>query len=637
MEKSLEQHEELYLRAKEAYYTGAEELMSDEEFDELEEYLRQNGSEVIETVGAFDRNYKHLHLSPMLSLSKASATLDGQLPITIMQKWFSDFPDETIFEATPKYDGNAVNLIYKFERSVGKAFFIQAITRGDKIKGRDVTEKFRNRVPYSVNVDKDIEVRGEAVMPTEIFENKYKNFTRKDGTVKVFKNSRNFIAGVLNRDEIDIDTIEEMEFVAVEVRLHDGDYEYPKNTQEWLKLHGFNKKESKHIYFKASEFESVYSQMKLYREQECSMQLDGFVIKADEQVRKKYGESGHHPNWAIAIKFPPKKTVTRILSFRWNVGTTGEITPIAQLDPVDLDGTTIRNVAAFNLGFIRRMKIYPGAEVIIAKSGDIIPQIVKVEKEGNLCEVHPKFCPICGAATEVHSIHLFCPNEDCEGKLFKKFLIGVRVTRMQKFGTVTCQTLYDSGYKSIVDIFDPEKFNKEKLIATGNFKEGRTLDSLLNEIESLKVIPHYRVILALGFSKIGLTAAKQLAKKLDGQKYSFSGLEKAAVEGFEKGEFKYERVEEFKTILKKRGIDIESEVEITDGIGCEFTGSPKSAGFKTKSELEKFLASKGYVHKSLKEAKLLLTDSMSSNSSKMEYAIKNGIEIMTYDQFVLKF
>lgn len=623
--QNIQELEELYLQAKEAYYKG-EPIISDDEFDRLEEELRDLDSEVVDVVGYNDRNLKHPHLSPMLSLAKAQAALDGTLPLEQMDEWFSGFPSNTLFEATPKYDGNAVNLVYRN----GKLH--QGITRGDKFKGRDVTSKLIKKVPRVLEgISGDVEIRGEVVIPTEIFFRKYYGPL----TPSNYKNPRNFVAGILNRDEIDESLLDEIEFMAVEVRIHDGDYEYPSETKDWLAKHGFVSPHSYFQFFKSQDFVEIYNQMKEYREQKSPFQLDGFVIKAEEKIRKEKGEKGHHPNWAIAVKFPPKEAVTTITGFKWNIGTSGNITPIATLEPIDLDGTTVKNVAAFNYGYITKEKIYPGAKVVIAKSGDIIPIIQKVLETGDIEKFNaPRACPSCGGTVEVEGLHLFCTNDECEGKMFKKFLVGIRTMKLDKFGSVTCKNLYDAGYKSVIDIFDPSKFNKKSLISTGFFKEGKTLDSLVSEIEKVKVVPYYKVILSLGFDGIGNTAAKQLAKMMCGQTYSFSGLEKKAVAGFETGTKKQQKVESFLQILHDRGIEIEKEVDIVNGIGFEMTGSPKDSGYKVKSDLVKFMASHGYVHKPLKEAKILLTDSMTSSSSKMSAARKAGIEILTYEDMI---
>jgi DNA ligase (NAD+) len=625
--QNIQELEELYLQAKEAYYKG-EPIISDDEFDRLEEELRDLESEVVDVVGYNDRNLKYQHLSPMLSLSKAQTTIDGILPIEQMEAWFETFPKGTEFEATPKYDGNAVNLIYRN----GK--FSQGITRGDKFKGRDVTAKLIKKVPQSlVGINQDVEIRGEVVIPTEIFYRKYYGPL----TPSNYKNPRNFVAGILNRDEINEDLLDEIEFMAVEVRLHDGDYEYPTDTQKWLSKQGFNKENAKFIYFTADQFVEIYRDMEAYREKTSPFQLDGFVIKAEERLRKEKGEKSHHPNWAIAVKFPPKEAVTTVTGFKWNIGTSGNITPIATLEPIDLDGTTVKNVAAFNYGYIVKEKIYPGAKVVIAKSGDIIPIIQKVLEVGDKAKFNaPSKCPSCGGPVEVEGLHLSCANDECEGKMFKKFMTAIRVMKFDKFGSVTCKLLYDSGYKTIMDIFDPKKFNKANLIASGNFKEGKTLNSLLSEVEKVKVIPLANAILSLSFDKSGRTSSKQVAKMISGQSYSFSGLEKKAVAGFEEGQPKRKKVEAFVKLLESRGITVEKEVDVENGIGFEMTGSPKDAGYKVKSDLVKFMASHGYVHKALKEAKILLTDSMTSTSSKMTAARKAGVEIVTYEDMIAR-
>lgn len=626
VKQNIQELEELYLQAKEAYYKG-EPIISDDEFDRLEEELRDLDSEVVDVVGYGDRNLKHPHLSPMLSLAKAQASLDGTLPLEQMDEWFKTFPEGTEFESTPKYDGNAVNLVYR------KGKLYQAITRGDKLKGRDVTAKLLKKVPQILpGVTQDVEIRGEVVIPTEIFFRKYFGTL----TPSNYKNPRNFVAGILNRDEMNEDLLTEIEFMAVEVRLHDGDYEYPTDTQKWLSKHGFNSQNAKFIYFTADQFVKVYREMEAYREKESPFQLDGFVIKAEERLRKEMGEKSHHPNWAIAVKFPPKEAVTTVTGFKWNIGTSGNITPIATLEPIDLDGSTVKNVAAFNYGYITKEKIYPGAKVVIAKSGDIIPIIQKVLEVGDIKKFNaPTSCPSCGGEVEIEGLHLFCVNDECEGKMFKKFLVGIRAMKLDKFGSVTCKNLYDAGYKSVADIFNPAKFNKKSLVATGYFKEGKTLDSLVAEIDKVKVVPYFKVILSLGFDGIGNTASKQLAKMMCGQTYSFSGLEKKAVAGFEVGTKKRQKVENFLQILKDRGIEVEKEVDVVNGIGFEMTGKPFQYGnVKVKNDFIKVAAKYGYVHKPLKEAKILLTDSMTSTSSKMSAARKAGVKIMTYEDFL---
>lgn len=616
-----------YLKAKETYYNG-EPIMSDDEFDQLEEELKILGSDVVNMVGTADRRFKHQHLSPMSSLDKIQANLDGTLPFEQLENWFSKFPTGTVFEATPKYDGMAINAIYR------KGNLERCITRGDKLKGKDATSKLMRKIPLTIESEMDVEVRGEIVIPFRIFEEKYLN--HPDENIRKYKNPRNFVAGVVNRDETTDDLLNEVCFMAVEARIHDGDYEYPENTNEFLWSRGFNKSDHffKTFTFTRENFQEVYDQMKSYREIDSPFQLDGFVVKAPESMRKELGESGHHPNWAVAIKFPPKEAITTVTGLKNRVGTTGEIIPGIELTGVDLDGSTVRNTAGFNWGYIIKNGLFPGAKVAIVKSGDIIPIVTRVIEPVFDGEI-PTMCP-CGKGPAIlDGIHLMCGADECEVKTLKRFINGVGIYRMDKFGGVTRRLMYEAGFTQLAQVFDRSIFNKESLIASGKFKAGKTLDSLFEEMEKVTKVSLAQIILSLGFDGVGSTAAKQLAKYIRGKEYSFSGLERAALEGFDKGP-KRDKVEELVKVFEARGVEIEEDVVVKDGIGYEMTGSPKASGFSVKSDLEKFLLSKGYVHTGLKEAKILLTDSLGSSSSKMAQARKLGVEIVEYSALIEK-
>lgn len=620
--------ESLYLRAKDAYYKEGIPIMSDEEFDKLEETLRQMDSEVISMVGTTDRSFKYQHLSNMTSLDKIQSNLDNSLPWDQIDNWFSKFPEGTIFEASSKYDGMAINLIYR------KGKLERGITRGDKTKGKDATSKLLRAVPLWIDVTThDVEVRGEVVIPVSIFNEKYRD--HPDESIRKYKNPRNFVAGVVNRDETREDLLEEIRFMAVEARLHDGDYEYPSDTNSFLWTHGFNKRDHHYMTFTYSreEFQRVYDEMKKYRESDSPFQLDGFVVKAQESLRREMGESGHHPNWAVAIKFPPMRAITTVVGLKNRVGITGEIVPGIELEPVDLDGSTIRNTAGFNWGYIIEKGLFPGARVAIAKSGDIIPIVTEV-----ITPVYggtvPTSCPCGKGAAVLEGIHLMCSSEECDTKMLKRFIVGVGIFRMDKWGGVARRTAYEAGFNTLAKFFDPEIFNKKTAIESGYFKDGKTLDQLLEKLEGLKTVTLAQIILSLGFDGVGGTTARELANYIRGKKYDFSGLEKVSVLGFEPGEKKRELVEELVRVFERRGTLIEEEVQIEGGIGYEMTGSPKASGFSVKSDLQKFLLSHGYIHKGLKEAKVLLTDSIGSSSSKMAEARKRGVEIREYSEFI---
>jgi DNA ligase (NAD+) len=444
------------------------------------------------------------------------------------------------------------------------------------------------------------------------------------------------VAGVVNKSEVSDDLLNEIVFMAVEARIHDGDFDYPKDTNDFLKVNGFNSTYPAFtVTFTRDTFQKVYFQMKNYRENVSHFQLDGFVIKGPESSRKSLGDSGHHPNWAIAIKFPPVPAITKVIEIENRVATSGEAIPRICLEAVELDGTTVRHTAGYNWGYIIEKGLFPGAEVEIVKSGDIIPIITKVLKP-NFIGTLPTNCQ-CGSPLSMEGIHLMCISDDCIVKARKKFIIGIGRYEMKHWGGTTRSNIFDAGFDSVWKIFDPAMFNKTTLIATGYFKEGRTLDKLFESLEKIEKVTLPQVIVSLGFDGVGRTASRQVAKMIRGKEYSFKGLEKKKLEGFLINEPKRNKVENLVKTLEYFGIKVEEEIELTDGIGYEMTGSPKASEYPVKRDLEKFLISKGYIHKALnKGAKVLLTDSLNSTKSKMAAARKAGIEIIEYTEFINK-
>jgi DNA ligase (NAD+) len=220
---SIKEKENLYLLAKQKYYEG-DSIMSDSEFDSLEDSLRVEGSQVTRIVGSQNlKDAKFNHASPMLSLNKIQVQRNQPVPIGIFHRWFtenrpSDLVTSHILEATPKFDGSSCNLIYE------NGSLQWALTRGDKEKGQNIIDKMRLIVPETINHNGKIEIRGEVVIPTSVFETKYAH---------IYKNPRNFVAGILGRDEISEEIIQDFHFVSFELRIHESDgYVHSENTNK---------------------------------------------------------------------------------------------------------------------------------------------------------------------------------------------------------------------------------------------------------------------------------------------------------------------------------------------------------------------------------------------------------------------
>lgn len=376
------QDELLYLKCKEQYYNGQELDLTDAQFDLLEEKLKSYGSRVPYIVGTktlISKEEKFEHPTPMLSLEKMQVINDSDLHeepdfFKKLVDWMIKSP---MIELTPKFDGNAINLIYK------NGVLSKVLTRGDGEKGVDKTNKLKHLVPNQI-ADKSaiVEIRGEALLPLSIFKSKYV----EDGKIQ---NARNVLAGLLGTDDLELDKILDIHFAAYSYTKHvNGQILFSQNTMLDLELLGFNKKYPvKTLYIETEgktrdqiiqDFKGAYYEFKDYRKNDSEFLLDGIVLKYQEGIRQNFGETSHHPRWAMSVKFETEKVSTTILDIEWSVGTTGELNPIAILEPIELLGTIVKKASLYNLGKIVENGTWPGAKVLIRKSGEIIPQVVAI-------------------------------------------------------------------------------------------------------------------------------------------------------------------------------------------------------------------------------------------------------------------
>jgi len=623
--------ENQYLLAKQKYYEG-NPIMSDYEFDLLEENLKDSNSQVINIVGSQSlKDAKFNHASPMLSLNKIQVHHNIDFPTDKFNTWYSSNKTKALLEATPKFDGSSCNLIFE------NGSLEWALTRGDKVKGQNIIDKMKLIVPETINIKDKCEIRGEVVIPIKIFEEKY---------AKDYKNPRNFVAGILGRDEINEEIIKDFRFVSFEARIHNGSefYHHP-HTIEFLKENGFITSVFIKV-FEHTDFKSVYDLFANFRKT-SPYQLDGIVIKFPESDRQSIGETDHHPKWAMAIKFPPMESIATIRNIIWSPGVSGEFTPIAELDPIDLDGTTVSNVNLHNYGNVIRQGLFPGAKVIVVKSGDIIPIVQKVVESvnDNIEKYIPTTCtkPECNIEVQ-GEIHLVCTNQNCEHRLINKLSRGMGCFSMRNVASSTIKKLYKAGFIDVIDIFDNTKFNESELIKSGEFKKGRQLEILINSRnnpENQITLP--LIINALSFDNLGSSIAKQIAKLIEGETPDWSGLSSACYLPFlntngtlNTNSDAYLRVMKFVNMIESNGFKIHKEEKVIiskDSIKYELTGSPKEFGFAKKDEFVKLLKEHNYVHTGLDSSTdILITDDISSSSSKMAKAKKLGIEIMTYDQ-----
>lgn len=602
----------LYYEYKKAYYEG-KPLISDLEFDLFEAELLEDYPNLRDEEIGWEPDSsleKFEHPTPMTSLNKENYYGEqhtdkinqetNELVLVWMQK------HGPVFTASPKYDGNAVNAIYK------NGNLWKVLSRGNGIVGRDYTNKFAKlpRVLPAEYNDSVVEFRGEALMPLDVFDKKYSHF----------KNARNLVAGILNKKDFDKIAADDMVIQFFDVRVNGK-----VASEDHIKIcnlqiaNSFPRTEFNGT---LEEFSKIYEVLHTYKKT-SPYYLDGFVLKVPENKRSSIVDG--NPKDCLAIKFPPEESITEITGIEWTVGKTGELTPVLQLKPVQLDGTTVKKASAHNLEQVLKHGFIPGSLVTISKSGDIIPQARKVVKESNIPFVAPTHCPVCKSKLENLST-LTCTNPTCDAQAVRK-LLAVKKLGIENIGPAVVENLFKAGIKKVEDFF--EVFSEDFLIRSGYFKRGRALTKIVDEIESLKSVELKDVIYSLQFKNVGNSISVEYAKKITGIPYDFTSMDRSAIASVDE-----DRINNFIEILKSKNIRINYPLEVvSNGIKIEMTGSVNIPEASTKAEFLKLFSNVEHV-KLTKDTDYLITDYLSSTSSKMKKAQKLGVKTITYFDFL---
>jgi len=623
-----------YLKAKVAYYEG-NPLMPDSAFDVLEQQLKKLGSKVIEQVGSKQKDFDFPHPTPMKSLSKIQTeSISG---ITHYQeKTFMDWLNKRnstllkinksvnhIFYA-PKFDGSAINIIYRQNN------LESVLTRGDGKSGKDITNKLRKYLPPYLNLLRIIpktaiiEIRCEAVISTKIFEEKY---------AKDFANARNFVAGVLGKDDVDEEKVGDLTLVPLHYII-DGKH---VNMQELdFIIQGykiFSPSFSTRISADLDYYVAAIKSMEKFRK-EVDFQLDGVVFSFPSEVREYLGENDHDPEWAIAIKFVPDEVITTVVGIDWSLGKSGELTPVVLLKPVQLAGTTVKRASGYNAGYVLSNKIGRGSLVSIIKAGDIIPEIQAIHTEGEIQKM-PNYCVECNSKLEFDGIHLMCNNENCVGIIAKKLAAGAAVIDLKGIGGRTLEP-FAKDFENIYELFRWAKTNaRYGNIDKYGIKYGsRSHEIFVEAFENIQSLSYDQVILMMSYDGVGKKLAQQVAKEYCGLVPNYTSMEKALVEKLRQKDI-VSYITGAVRSLESFGVTVDrpSESKNEKTIYICMTGSPKNFGFKTKEEFIKQFPN--VIETSLTDPNCtyLITDSYTSSSSKMKLADKKGVKIVTYGDF----
>lgn len=521
------------------YYIKNNPEISDFEFDQLMKELEQLEKQYnyrepdspTQRVGGFiTKEFPNQpHRFPMLSLDNS---YDWNEVVTFFQRNIPDL-EAIEFVAELKYDGLAISCIYE------NGILTNALTRGDGYIGEVVTNNVKTikNVPLRLFGDYPnwVDIRGEIIMPFESF-NKL-NEERDENGEEPFANPRNAAAGSLKLQDSSLVSKRNLQFmpydVYTETPIFTNHYEAMMKAKEWgapvtpyIKLcHGLN--EVKQF---IEEYETKRDQL--------PFGIDGVVIKINSyELQKQLGSTAKYPRWAVAFKYKPEQALTQIISVDFQVGRTGVITPVANLNPVFISGTTVKRVTLHNFDFVKQNDIHVKDYIWIEKSGEIIPKVVKVEIDKRPPDASqvlpPKFCPVCNSPTIYNQGEpfVYCSNEKtCPPQILGKLqhFISKDAMDIETLGEGKIELLFRKGLvKSPADLYD---LKYDQLLGLENEYESsdgkirkvrfqqKTVENILKSIEKSKSKPFDRVLYALGIKNIGSIMAKNIAnyaKSLD--------------------------------------------------------------------------------------------------------------------------
>lgn len=507
------------------YYVLNQPVISDFEFDMLLKELERlevefpkfaDANSPTKRVGSdLSNDFEQVvHQYQMLSL--ANAYSEGEV---------ADFDNrirkviETDFDyvCELKFDGSSISLTYE------NGELVRAVTRGDGEKGDDVTANVRTirSIPLKLrgnDFPARFEIRGEIVMPFAVF-SKLNAELEKAGE-QLLANPRNTAAGTLKMKNSKIVASRKLDayfyYLPGDNVAIDGHFESLQKATEW----GFKISEHTRL---CKNLDEVFEFLKYWNEARFNLPVatDGVVIKVNsKKLQENLGFTAKSPRWAIAYKFKAESVATKLLSVSYQVGRTGAVTPVANLEPVLIAGTVVKRASLHNADIIANLDLYENDTVFVEKGGEIIPKITGVD----ISKRHPMFqkikfiekCPECGTPlvrTEGEAA-FYCPNEDeCPPQIKGKMehFVSRKAMDLDGLGEETIDLLYSIGLiRSIADLF---KLKKEQLAQLERMGE-KSAERILAGIETAKTVPFERVLFALGIRFVGETVAKTLARKL---------------------------------------------------------------------------------------------------------------------------
>ena len=646
------------------YYNEDNPIISDMEYDGLLRKLKEMEKEYpalleiddspTEKIGgtASNKFSKVEHKVPMLSLSNTYNIAEIE-DFDKRVKKIINFSEKIEYILELKLDGLSISLIYE------NGNLTRAVTRGDGKIGEDVTENIMEieSIPKKLKEPISLEVRGEIILPIKNF-NKI-NEEREENGEEVFANPRNAAAG----------TIRQLDSTVVSKRGLDCYLYYLVNAENYgIKTHlesikfieklGFN---TTGIFEEYSDFKTLEKSIEKWRikREKLDYETDGLVIKINDfSFYETLGYTTKSPRWAIAYKFPAEQVKTRLLDVTFQVGRTGVVTPVAELEAVNLSGSVVKRASLHNFDEIRRKDIKIGDNVIVEKAAEIIPQVVNVvfdDRKGTEKEIkEPESCPACGTklVKEEGLVALKCLNPHCPEKIKREisYFVSRDAMNISGLGEKIVEKFIElEKIKTVVDIYFLGNYRNEleNLEKMGK----KSVDNLLNSINESKNQDFSKVLYALGIPFVGKFNANLLSKtfkdidvlkeKSVEELLEVKGIgEKAAiaVNTFLNNENNWKIITELKEIGLKFKFEEDELKEVKDNPikGKNFLATGKLQKYK-RNEIKDIILEKGGNYLSAVSKNLNFLIAGEKAGSKLEKAQNLGIRILSEDDFEKEF
>lgn len=519
------------------YYVLNQPIISDQQFDFMMHELQDletkhpelyDANSPSQRVGSdLSQEFRQVeHRYPMLSLANTYSEQDVATWYDSVLKGLNGEPFEVCCEL--KYDGLSISLTYEDGR------LVQAVTRGDGVRGDDVTANVKTirSIPLVLSegdYPKNFEIRGEILMPWKVFERL--NAEREAAEEPLFANPRNAASGTLKSLSSALVASRQLDaylyYLLGDQIPVDGHYENLQKAASW----GFKISQGMR---KVSTLQEIYDFINYWDSERKNLPVatDGIVLKVNSlRQQRSLGYTAKSPRWAIAYKFKAERARTRLESVSYQVGRTGAVTPVANMEPVQLAGTTVKRATLNNEDFIRSFDLHLGDYVYVEKGGEIIPKIVGVDIEARPIIAQPvefiKRCPECGAKLVRYEGEAawYCPNEtQCPPQIKGKIehFISRKAMNIDSLGPETVDDYYRRHLiRNVADLYDIQVQQ-----INGDGSRTKSAQKIVNSIAKSREVPFERVVFALGIRFVGETSAKLLARRFK----SMDALQHATLE-----------------------------------------------------------------------------------------------------------